>query len=166
MFTFEGAAYDLVAAAVGRDPRARSSPTGWCSLIARAFGAENDDAGLQIEYAVTWQSLLIAFALGVLLTLVVVAFSAWRVSVDDGRDGDPEPARATGACAGAGGLYSGGLGLAVGALLVVSGGINAATPLMLGVSLGDREPRPVRAARRNPRPDRVHASRGSRSSAC
>ena len=36
----------------------------------------------------------IAFAIGVLLTLVVVAVSAWRVSVMNDLDGDPQPAGA------------------------------------------------------------------------
>ena len=79
MFTFEGAAYDLIAAAVGAILGAIVA-YGMVALMARAFGAEDADAGLQVQYAFTWQSLLIAFALGV-LTLLVVAFSAWRVSV-------------------------------------------------------------------------------------
>ena len=79
MFTFEGAAYDLVAAAVGAILGAIVA-YGMVLLMARAFGAEDADAGLQVQYAFTWRSLLIAFSLGVLLTLVVVAFSAWRVS--------------------------------------------------------------------------------------
>jgi hypothetical protein len=49
--------------------------------MAEAFGAGNADAGLQIEYAVEPRSLAIGFALGVILTFVVVAVSAWRVSV-------------------------------------------------------------------------------------
>ena len=80
MFTFEGAAYDLIAAAVGAILGAVIA-YGMVFLMAQAFGAEDADAGLQVEFAFTWQSLLIAFALGVLLTLIVVAFSAWRVSV-------------------------------------------------------------------------------------
>ncbi len=88
MFTFEGAAYDLVAAVVGAILGAIVA-YGMVLVMARAFGAEDADAGLQVQYAFTWQSLLIAFALGVLLTLVVVTFSAWRVTddvVDDGRN--------------------------------------------------------------------------------
>src|SRR4029078_5623795 len=64
MFTFEGAAYDLVAAAVGAILGAIVA-YGMVLLMARAFGAEDADAGLQVQYAFTWRSLLIAFALGV-----------------------------------------------------------------------------------------------------
>ena len=38
------------------------------------------DAGLQIAFAVAPRSLVVAYAIGVVLTLVVVAVSAWRVS--------------------------------------------------------------------------------------
>jgi putative ABC transport system permease protein len=132
MFTFEGAAYDLVAAAVGAILGAIVA-YGMVFLMARALGAEDEDAGLQVEYAFTWQSLLIAFALGVLLTLVVVAFSAWRVSsmtVATAIRNLPEPPvvhrrrRA----------LLGGIGVALGTLFAVTAH-GAATPLMLGVSL-------------------------------
>jgi len=133
MFTFEGAAYDLVAAAVGAILGAIVA-YGMVFLMARAFGAEDDDAGLQIEYAFTWQSLLIAFALGVLLTLVVVAFSAWRVSsmtVATAIRNLPEPPVVRRRRR----IVLGGLGVAIAALLVATAG-SAATPVMLGVSLG------------------------------
>ncbi|HET8741054.1 MAG TPA: FtsX-like permease family protein [Gaiella sp.] len=132
MFTFEGAAYDLVAAAVGAILGAIVA-FGMVYAMARAFGAENDDAGLQIHYAFTWQSLLIAFALGVLLTLVVVAFSAWRVStmtIATAIRNLPEPPVTHRRRR----VVLGGVGLAFGVLLVVTAG-NAATPVMLGVSL-------------------------------
>ena len=80
MFTFEGAAYDLAAAAVGALLGALVA-FGMVIVMAKAFGAADADEGLQIEFAVSARSLLIAFAIGLLLTLVVVAFSAWRVSV-------------------------------------------------------------------------------------
>ncbi len=80
MFTFEGAAYDLAAAAVGALLGALVA-FGMVIVMAKAFGAADADEGLQIEYAVSARSLVIAFAIGILLTLVVVAFSAWRVSV-------------------------------------------------------------------------------------
>jgi putative ABC transport system permease protein len=80
MFVFEGSAYDLVAALVGALLGALVA-FGMVIVMASAFGAADEDAGLQIEYAVSMRSLLIAFAIGMLLTLVVVAFSAWRVSV-------------------------------------------------------------------------------------
>jgi len=129
MFTFEGAAYDVVAAIVGAILGAIVA-FGMVFLMAKAFGAENEDAGLQVEFAFTWQSLLIAFALGVLLTLVVVAFSAWRVStmtIATAIRNLPEPPAVRKRRR----VVLGGLGLAFGLLLVLTAG-NAATPLMLG----------------------------------
>ena len=80
MFTFEGAAYDLIAAAGGA---LLGAVIAYAMVlgIASAFGAGDEDAGFQVEYAVTARSLFVAFAIGGLLTLLVVAFSAWRVSV-------------------------------------------------------------------------------------
>ena len=46
------------------------------AVMRSAFSSQ----GIDIEYAVTGRSLVIAYALGVLLTLAVVAVSAWRVS--------------------------------------------------------------------------------------
>ena len=132
MFTFEGAAYDLVAAAVGAILGAIVA-FGMVYVMAKAFGAENEDAGLQIEFAFTWQSLLIAFALGVLLTLAVVAFSAWRVStmtIATAIRNLPEPPVTRRRRR----IVLGGVGVAFSLLLVLTAG-NAATPLMLGVSL-------------------------------
>ena len=80
MFTFEGVAYDILAAAVGAVLGALVA-LGMVTVMASAFAAADEDEGLQIQFAVTLRSLVIAFALGMLLTLVVVAVSAWRVSV-------------------------------------------------------------------------------------
>ena len=132
MFTFEGAAYDVVAAVVGAILGAVVA-FGMVYVMAKAFGAEDEDAGLQVEFAFTWQSLLIAFALGVLLTLVVVAFSAWRVStmtIATAIRNLPEPPIVRRRRR----IVLGGLGVLLGVLLVLTAG-NAATPLMLGVSL-------------------------------
>ena len=134
MFTFEGAAYDLAAAAVGALLGALVA-FGMVIMMAKAFGASDADEGLQIEYAVSARSLVIAFAIGVLLTLVVVAFSAWRVSVmtiSTAIRNLPEPPVTKRRRR----LVRGLIGLAVGlalALLGVAG--NTATPLLLGVSL-------------------------------
>jgi putative ABC transport system permease protein len=134
MFVFEGTAYDLVAAVVGALLGAVVA-YGMVIVMASAFGAEDEDAGLQIAYAVTPRSLVIAFALGLLITFVVVAFSAWRVSVmtiSSAIRNLPEPGggrqrkRVVAALA----------GLALGLLLAVSGAAGStATPLMLGISL-------------------------------
>lgn len=132
MFTFEGAAYDVVAAIVGAILGAIVA-FGMVFLMAKAFGAENEDAGLQVEFAFTWQSLLIASALGVLLTLVVVAFSAWRVStmtIATAIRNLPEPPVVRPRRR----IVLGGLGGLLGILLVLTAG-DAATPRMLGVSL-------------------------------
>jgi putative ABC transport system permease protein len=132
MFTFEGAAYDLIAAAVGAILGAIVA-YGMVLLMAKAFGAEDADAGLQVQYAFTWQSLLIAFALGVLLTLIVVAFSAWRVSmmtIAAAIRNVPEPPVVRKRRR----IVIGGIGIVLGLLLAVSAG-GTATPLMLGVTL-------------------------------
>ena len=134
MFTFEGAAYDLAAAAVGAVLGALVA-FGMVIVLANAFGASDADEGLQIQYAVSARSLLIAFAIGVLLTLVVVAFSAWRVSVMTISSAirnlpeSPVPRRRRR-------LVLALVGLVIGLALAFFGLANdTATPLMLGVSL-------------------------------
>lgn len=134
MFTFEGAAYDLLAAAVGALLGAIVA-YGMVIVMASAFGASDADSGLQIEYAVTPTSLGVAFGIGVLLTLLVVAFSAWRVSVmtiSAAIRNLPEPGTVRRRRRLVGGL----VGVALGALLVVSGlSGQSATPFWLGFSL-------------------------------
>jgi putative ABC transport system permease protein len=76
MFLFEGVAYDLLAAVVGAVLGAAVA-YGMVLVMSRAFGVE----GFDISYAVSPRSLVVAGALGLLLTLAVVAISAWRVSV-------------------------------------------------------------------------------------
>ena len=105
--------------------------------MASAFGAADADEGFEIEFAVTPRSLVIAYALGVLLTLVVVAVSAWRVSAMTIAAAirnlpEPPPRAAAGAA-----RARGRSGIALGALLDVLGrrARARATPLMLGVSL-------------------------------
>jgi len=134
MFLFEGIAYDLAAAVVGALLGAIVA-YGMVIVMASAFGAADADAGLQIQYAVSPRSLVIAFALGVLLTLVVVAVSAWRVSVmtiATAIRNLPEPSVPKRRRRWILAL----LGLALGLLLATSGAASgSATPLMLGVSL-------------------------------
>ena len=76
MYLFEGVAYDLMAAIVGV-ALGVAVALGMVFVLARAFAS----FGFDITFHVTTQSLVLAYALGVLLTLVVVAVSAWRVSV-------------------------------------------------------------------------------------
>lgn len=134
MFTFEGAAYDLLAAAVGALLGAVFA-FGMVLVMANAFGAGDADEGLQIQFAVSWHSLVVAFAMGLLLTLVVVAVSAWRVSVMTvaaAIRGLPEPAQPRRRRR----LVLAVVGLAFGALLVYAGmSGDQATPLNLGISL-------------------------------
>ena len=133
MFTFEGAAYDVISAAVGALLGAAIA-YGMVLFIASAFSSESQ-GGIQIEYFVTWRSLFIAFAIGGLLTLLVVAFSAWRVSVMTisaairNLPEPPVPHRRRR-------LVLAFVTIALGALLILSGTAGAsATPLMLGVCL-------------------------------
>jgi putative ABC transport system permease protein len=134
LFTFEGAAYDLLAAAVGALLGAVFA-FGMVLVMAKAFSAADADEGLQIQFAVSWRSLVVAFAIGLLLTLLVVAISAWRVSVMTiaaAIRGLPEPARPRRRRR----LVLAGVGLALGGLLVYAGmSGDQATPLDLGVSL-------------------------------
>jgi putative ABC transport system permease protein len=76
MFVYEGVAYDLIAAAVGA-LLGVAVAEGMVMMIASAFGSTTD---LHITYAVEPASIVLAYSLGVLLTFVVVSFSAWRVS--------------------------------------------------------------------------------------
>ena len=132
-FTFEGAAYDLIAALVGALVGAAVAFL-MVLVMSRAF---NTAAGgdFEIEFAVKPRSLAIAYALGVLLTLAVVAVSAWRVStmtISAAIRNLPEPhaprRRRRLALAAA--------GLSLGGLLTLSGVTgDAATPAMMGVSL-------------------------------
>ena len=134
MFTFEGAAYDVAAAAVGALLGAVFA-FGMVLVMAQAFGAADSDEGLQIEFAVSWRSLVIAFAIGILLTLLVVAISAWRVSVMTiaaAIRGLPEPTQPKRRRR----LVRGLVGLAVGFLFVFVGlSGESATPFDLGVAL-------------------------------
>ena len=132
-FTFEGAAYDLLAALVGALLGALFA---WMMVLvmAQAFDAVGGNE-LELDFAVSPRSLAIAFGLGVLLTLAVVAFSAWRVSVmtiSSAIRNLPEPAVPRRRRR----LALGIAGLAFGLLLALSGVTgDVATPLMLGVSL-------------------------------
>jgi putative ABC transport system permease protein len=76
MFLYEGVTYDLAAAAVGALIGVLVA-YGMVIGMAGAFAATSD---IDMSYSVTPTSVLVAYAIGVLLTLSVVAFSAWRVS--------------------------------------------------------------------------------------
>jgi putative ABC transport system permease protein len=76
MFLYEGATYDLVAAFVGA-LIGIAVAYGMVLIMASAFANVGD---FHISYSVKLTSFVLAYAIGVLLTLVVVAYSAWRVS--------------------------------------------------------------------------------------
>jgi putative ABC transport system permease protein len=76
MFLYEGAAYDLVAALVG-------AALGVAVAFAMVFalgGVFASVPGFHLAFAVKPASLVVAYTIGVLLTLAVLAFSATRVS--------------------------------------------------------------------------------------
>jgi putative ABC transport system permease protein len=132
LFLYEGLAYDLIAAFVGVLLGVGVS-YGMVLAMASAFSATED---VNIVYSVKPTTFLLGYAIGVMLTLAVVAFSASRVSrmniVSAIRDLPEPPAekqrrrrRSFGAA-----------GILVGALLMVSGiGSKDAVVLGLGVSL-------------------------------
>ncbi len=132
MFLFEGAAYDVGAAALGAVLGIAVS----FALVAGLRHAFATSSDLEIAYSLNWPSLVVAYTLGVLLTLGVVAFSAWRVSVLNivsAVRNLPEPVRVR---PGRGRLAVAGAVVALGALLALSGrGSAQAMPFLLGLSL-------------------------------
>jgi putative ABC transport system permease protein len=76
MFLFEGITYSLLAAAVGALVGVAVA-YGMVLVMAGAFSATSD---FHIAYSVNPRSILVAYAIGVLLTFIVVGVSAWRVS--------------------------------------------------------------------------------------
>ena len=134
-FLFEGAVYDILAAAVGAALGIAVS-FAMVAGVGRAVASSSNPSRSSIIYSVRWQSIVVAYTIGVLLTLLVVALSAWRVSVvnivtairnlPDARR-RPRPRRR---------LVASAAVLALGALLIVSGrSSRKAMPFMLGASL-------------------------------
>ena len=162
MFLFEGVAYDILAAAVGA-LLGVAIAYGMVLLMAGAFAATSD---LDMTYSVQPRSIIVAYAIGVLLTFVVVTFSAWRVSrmnIVTAIRNLPEPPAKEG---GKRRFILGILGLAAGAFLTASGvGQKDAIVLGLGVAIRHPEPRAARACRGVPdrlaRPSRRIGRRGS-----
>jgi putative ABC transport system permease protein len=75
-YLFEGVAYDIVAAVVGI---LLGVAVAYGMVFAMGQALQAFDVDLRFD--VTGRSLVLAYALGVLLTLIVVTVSAWRVSV-------------------------------------------------------------------------------------
>ena len=78
MFTFEGLAYAIGAAAVGTVVGIGVSRI-LVVIMANAFGTADDD-NFSIDFTFTAYSVLTAFSIGLILTLATVIFSAYRVS--------------------------------------------------------------------------------------
>jgi putative ABC transport system permease protein len=75
MYVHEGMVYDLLAAAVGAVVGIGVA-LGMVVLLAQALDTE----GIGVVYDVQLSSIVVAYAIGVLLTFAVVTLSAWRVS--------------------------------------------------------------------------------------
>ncbi|HEY3071013.1 MAG TPA: FtsX-like permease family protein [Gaiellaceae bacterium] len=132
MFLFEGLAYDLAAAAVGALAGVLVA-YGMVLVMASAFATTSD---LHIAYSVRPASVVLAYTIGVLLTLGVVAFSAWRVSrmnITSAIRNLPEPSvEKTGKRRWLVGL----LGVGIGVALAIAGvSAKDAITLSLGVAL-------------------------------
>ncbi|HTK15190.1 MAG TPA: FtsX-like permease family protein [Acidimicrobiia bacterium] len=155
-FLFEGTIYDLIAAAIGAALGVAVSFV-MVAGVGRAFATSAES--LQIVYSIRWQSIVVAYMLGVLLTLVVVALSAWRVSVVNivtAIRNLPDPRRRA---RGRRGLIASAAVIGLGALLIISGRSSSqAMPFMLGASLVIVGSVPVLRALRLP--DRIAYSVG------
>jgi putative ABC transport system permease protein len=130
MYLYEGIAYDLLAAAVGAAAGVLVA-FGMVFVLASALGSQ----GIEIRHDVELRSVVVAYALGVLLTFVVGTLSAWRVSrlnIVSAVRNLPEPATHKRRKR----RWIGGLALiAFGALLVASGiSGGTALPFLVGVS--------------------------------
>jgi putative ABC transport system permease protein len=130
-FLFEGTLYDVAAAVVGVVLGVGVA----FAMVSIMAGALNTENGLNIERSAQVNSLVVGGCIGILLTLVVVAASAWRVSrlnivtaIRNLTEPTRKPRKRT--------WVMGVLGIAMGALLTVSGrSAAAATTFMLGVSI-------------------------------
>jgi putative ABC transport system permease protein len=132
LFLYEGLAYDLLAALVGV-LLGVGVAYGMVLAMASAFSTAED---VNITYSVRPMTFVLGYAIGVLLTLAVVAFSAWRVSrmniVTAIRDLPEPPVEKERRRR----RYVGAAAILLGVLLAVSGiGSKDAVVLGLGVSL-------------------------------
>ena len=76
-FIYEGLAYDLVSALVGATLGILVGMA-MVSIMAGIFAGEGDDFELVVNYR--WQSFVISYCLGVVLTFITVFFSSYRAS--------------------------------------------------------------------------------------
>jgi putative ABC transport system permease protein len=130
MFIFEGVVYDLAAAAVGAAVGVAVA-FGMVLIMSSAMGT----LGVEIHHNVRLRSILVAYALGVLLTALVVTVSAWRVSrlnIVSAIRNTPEPGHKGRKRRWLLGIVT----IVLGALLLVSGlSASTALPVFLGASL-------------------------------
>jgi putative ABC transport system permease protein len=130
IFLYEGVAYDVIAAAVGA---VIGVGVAFLMVLGMASAFNSAESGTSITFAVKPASVAIAYGIGVLLTLTVVAFSARKVSrmniVAAIRDLPEPPARRGGRRRWALGVA----GVAGGAVLVQSG---AAAKDAVGLGFG------------------------------
>ncbi|MBA2694134.1 MAG: ABC transporter permease [Rubrobacter sp.] len=75
MFAFEGAVYALLASAVGS---LLGVGVGW--VMVRIVGTAFAESGFDMVFSAKPENVVIAFALGMVLTFAVVLISSWRVS--------------------------------------------------------------------------------------
>jgi putative ABC transport system permease protein len=130
MFLFEGMAYDLIAAAVGAGLGVLIA-FGMVHVLASALSSQ----GLDLRFTVEWRSVVLAYSLGVLLTLLVVTVSAWRVSrlnLVAAIRNLPDPVKRRKRRR----WLLGAIGIGAGIMMTVSGVMGSqATPLLVGVSI-------------------------------
>jgi putative ABC transport system permease protein len=129
MYLYEGVAYDLLAAAVGAALGVLVA-FGMVFVLSSALGTQ----GIEVRHDVEFRSVVVAYALGVLLTFVVVTLSAWRVSrlnIVSAVRNLPEPGTQKRRKR----RWIGGLALIAAGVLLVAAGIGGGTalPFILGV---------------------------------
>ena len=76
MFMFEGLLYDVVAAAIGA-----LFGVAVALVMVSALATAVEQFGVDLRFNVSTRSLITGYALGVVLTFIVVTVSAWRVSL-------------------------------------------------------------------------------------
>jgi putative ABC transport system permease protein len=131
MFLFEGVAYDLAAATIGA-----LLGVAVAYVMVLVMAAALASFGFHLEHDLRASSMIIAYTLGVLITLIVVTVSAWQVSVLNivrAIRNLPDPALRG---SGRGSLLIGAIASIFGALLIYLGiAATQAASFHLGVSL-------------------------------
>jgi putative ABC transport system permease protein len=130
MFIAEGIAYDLLAAMVGAVLGVGVAFI-MVGVLARMFGDF-----LQIQPAVTWTSLVVAYTLGVTVTFLTIVISSWKVSklnIVSAIRNTPEPERKR---AGRRSLVLGLVGIILGSIMIWLGYQSRQEfPFAIGISL-------------------------------